>query len=110
MINKKGYSVGIPISDSGGIQTHDLQNFFLPRYQLLEKVLYDKKVTPVGFKPTTFRTFFFPDISYRKKSCMTNKKGYSASIPVSDSGGIQTHDLQNRNLTLYSTKLRDQNW
>ena len=24
----------------------------------------------------------------------------------SDSGGIQTHDLQNRNLTLYSAKLR----
>ena len=56
MIYKKGYSASIHISDSGGIQTHDLQNFFLPRYQLLEKVLYDKKVTPVGFKPTTFRT------------------------------------------------------
>ena len=26
----------------------------------------------------------------------------------SDPGGIQTHDLQNRNLTLYSAKLRDQ--
>ena len=26
----------------------------------------------------------------------------------SDPDGIQTHDLQNRNLTLYSTKLRDQ--
>ena len=25
----------------------------------------------------------------------------------SDLGGIQTHDLQNRNLTLYSAKLRD---
>ena len=25
-----------------------------------------------------------------------------------DPGGIQTHDLQNRNLTLYSAKLRDQ--
>ncbi len=24
-----------------------------------------------------------------------------------DSGGIQTHDLQNRNLTLYSAKLRN---
>ena len=56
MIYKKGYSASIPVSDSGGIQTHDLQNFFLSRYQLLEKVLYDKKVTPVGFKPTTFRT------------------------------------------------------
>ena len=27
---------------------------------------------------------------------------------LSDPGGIQTHDLQNRNLTLYSAKLRDQ--
>ena len=26
-----------------------------------------------------------------------------------DLGGIQTHDLQNRNLTLYSAKLRDHN-
>ena len=26
-----------------------------------------------------------------------------------DPGGIQTHDLQNRNLTLYSAKLRSQN-
>ena len=52
--------------------------------------------------------FFYPDISYRKKSRMIYKKGYSASIPISDSGGIQTHDLQNRNLTLYSAKLRSQ--
>ena len=27
----------------------------------------------------------------------------------SDPGGIQTHDLQNRNLTFYSAELRDQN-
>ena len=27
--------------------------------------------------------------------------------PHGDSGGIQTHDLQNRNLTLYSAKLRN---
>ena len=27
--------------------------------------------------------------------------------PPGDSGGIQTHDLQNRNLTLYSAKLRN---
>ena len=26
---------------------------------------------------------------------------------ASDPGGIQTHDLQNRNLTLYSAKLQD---
>ena len=30
---------------------------------------------------------------------------YEAFVGVSDSGGIQTHDLQNRNLTLYSAKL-----
>ena len=46
----------------------------------------------MGFKPMTFRTFFFPDISY-----------------YSDPDGIQTHDLQNRNLTLYSAKLRGHN-
>ena len=27
------------------------------------------------------------------------------AVVLSDSGGIQTHDLQNRNLTLYSAKL-----
>ena len=39
-----------------------------------------------------------------------NKKG-SALVDTSlcsDSGGIQTHDLQNRNLTLYSAKLPSQ--
>ena len=30
------------------------------------------------------------------------------NIKESDSGGIQTHDLQNRNLTLYSAKLPSQ--
>ena len=29
------------------------------------------------------------------------------AAPPGDSGGIQTHDLQNRNLTLYSAKLRN---
>ena len=29
------------------------------------------------------------------------------TAPPGDSGGIQTHDLQNRNLTLYSAKLRN---
>ena len=42
--------------DSGGIQTHDLQNFFFPdfRYKILFR--WRKNVIPVGFKPTTFRT------------------------------------------------------
>ena len=51
MIYKKGYSASIPVSDSGGIQTHDLQNFFLSRYQLLEKVLYDKQKRILGEYP-----------------------------------------------------------
>ena len=32
------------------------------------------------------------------------------SVPNGDPVGIQTQDLQNRNLTLYSAKLRDQMW
>ena len=37
-----------------------------------------------------------------------NKRGaVETTAPPGDSGGIQTHDLQNRNLTLYSAKLRD---
>ena len=34
-------------------------------------------------------------------------KRHASSYPFSDSVGIQTQDLQNRNLTLYSAKLRD---
>ena len=30
----------------------------------------------------------------------------SLVVPICDPGGIQTHDLQNRNLTLYSAKLQ----
>ena len=36
------------------------------------------------------------------KEQLTNLK----SAALGDPGGIQTHDLQNRNLTLYSAKLR----
>ena len=35
-------------------------------------------------------------------------RDYIAANDPSDPGGIQTHDLQNRNLTLYSAKLRNQ--
>ena len=39
---------------------------------------------------------------------LQNKKGaVETTAPPGDSGGIQTHDLQNRNLTLYSAKLRN---
>ncbi len=39
-----------------------------------------------------------------------NEKGASLSLrPLNgDPGGIQTHDLQNRNLTFYSAELRGQ--
>ena len=33
---------------------------------------------------------------------------YNALIIICDPGGTQTHDLQNRNLTFYSTELRSQ--
>ena len=60
----------------------------------------------MGFKPMTFRTFFFPDISYKKTPNSTLQ--YSGRT-FSDPDGIQTHDLQNRNLTLFSAKLRGHN-
>ena len=60
-------------------------------------------VIPVGFKPTTFRTFSRPSLSAQK----TKKVQLRQLHPLGDSGGIQTHDLQNRNLTLYSAKLRN---
>ena len=34
---------------------------------------------------------------------------FSFFCTTSDPGGIQTHDLQNRNLMLYSAKLQGQN-
>ena len=46
----------------------------------------------MGFKPMTFRTFFFPDISYKKTP--NSILQYSGRI-ISDPDGIQTHDLQN---------------
>ena len=60
-------------------------------------------VIPVGFKPTTFRTFSRPSLSALKIKEVQPRK----AAPPGDSGGIQTHDLQNRNLTLYSAKLRN---
>ena len=69
-----------PLGDSGGIQTHDLQNFF------------------------STKSFS----SKNKISAQKTKKVQLRQLhPLGDSGGIQTHDLQNRNLTLYSAKLRN---
>gem|GEM_PF-6636510 len=140
-----------PHSDSGGIQTHDLQNFFSTKsfcsknkkvqqtaetmaawvwqgchtllrtlqqssagcvgmagcHTLLIKEVQLRQlhplVIPVGFKPTTFRTFSRPSLSALKIKNVQPRK----AAPPGDSGGIQTHDLQNRNLTLYSAKLRN---
>ena len=60
-------------------------------------------VIPLGFKPKTFRTF--------SDLIRLNEKRESPfwELPFPrDPVGIQTQDLQNRNLTLYSAKLRDQ--
>ena len=38
---------------------------------------------------------------------MSHLADYQQDGSFGDPGGIQTHDLQNRNLTLYSAKLRD---
>ena len=39
---------------------------------------------------------------------LKNEKGaVETTAPPGDSGGIQTHELQNRKLTLYSAKLRN---
>ncbi len=57
-----------PLGDSGGIQTHDLQNFFSTKSFCSKNKISTHKtkkvqlrqlhplVIPVGFKPTTFRT------------------------------------------------------
>ena len=75
-------------------------------------ILVGTQVIPVGFKPTTFRTFSFPISDTKKRVqtyllCLYSFGKCDSSGNTSDSGGIQTHDLQNRNLTLYSAKLRN---
>ena len=56
MINKKGYSASIPKVTPVGFKPTTFRTFFYPDISYWKKFLYDKKVTPVGFKPTTFRT------------------------------------------------------
>jgi len=92
--NKRGaVETTAPPGDSGGIQTHDLQNFFSTKsfcsknkkvqqtaetmaawvwqgcHTLLTKEVQLRQlhplVIPVGFKPTTFRTFSRPSLSAR---------------------------------------------
>ncbi len=131
--NKRGaVETTAPPGDSGGIQTHDLQNFFStksfcsknkkvqqtaetkaawvygrmpypPNKRGAAETAAPPLVIPVGFKPTTFRTFSRPSLSALKIKEVQPRK----AAPPGDSGGIQTHDLQNRNLTLYSAKLRN---
>ena len=43
-------------SDPAGIQTLDLQNFFLSRNSDIKSSIYFLEVIPQGFKPWTFRT------------------------------------------------------
>ena len=59
-------------------------------------------VIPLGFKPKTFRTF--SDLIRLNEK---REKPFWALPFPRDPVGIQTQDLQNRNLTLYSAKLRD---
>ena len=46
--------------------------------------------------------------SHTMKNTQGVPVGRGQTAPESDPVGIQTQDLQNRNLTLYSAKLRDQ--
>ena len=71
--NEKGaVETTAPPGDSGGIQTHDLQNFFSTKSfcSKIKKVQLRQLhplVIPVGFKPTTFRTFSRPSLSASKR-------------------------------------------
>ncbi len=62
------------------------------------------------FKPNVFAIL---SVIYKKLKRFQRIKGKLFSLEpfknVRDPVGIQTQDLQNRNLTLYSAKLRDQN-
>ena len=99
-----------PLSDSGGIQTHDLQNFFSTKsfcsknkkvqLRQLNLILYAAEagdlryekgavettaplVIPVGFKPTTFRTFSRPSLYALKiKKVQPQKDAPKKVIPV----------------------------
>ena len=64
-------------------------------------------VTSLGFNPKTFRTFFWPHSAKCHQKIVTFCDSFGESFFLfCDSVGIQTQDLQNRNLTLYSAKLR----
>ena len=94
--------------DPVGIQTQDLQNFFWPhsaKWKKGEAVCGHSPFLrdPVGIQPQDLQDFFWPHLAKWKKESPFVGTPLSFSDPV----GIQTQDLQNRNLTLYSAKLRD---
>ena len=53
--------------------------------------------------PQDLQNFFWPRSAKKENAPCPKWQGVLACDPV----GIQTQDLQNRNLTLYSAKLRD---
>ncbi|WP_302813735.1 hypothetical protein, partial [Leyella stercorea] len=78
-----------PPGDSGGIQTHDLQNFFSTK-SLCSK---NKKVQQTA---ETMAAWVWQGCH----TLLTKEVQLRQLHPHGDSGGIQTHDLQN----FFSTK------
>ena len=52
--------------------------------------------------------FYFENFAFCEKFHKDRNPQMNQGFRNCDPGGIQTHDLQNRNLTFYSAELRDQ--
>ncbi len=71
-----------------------MQNYYFLCVQIFVSINYPSGFIPKKQKRMTFLSHSLPIFRIITKVC--------------DSAGTQTQDLQNRNLTLYSTKLRSQ--
>jgi len=88
--NKRGaVETTAPPGDSGGIQTHDLQNFFSTKsFCSKNKKVQQTAETMAAWVWQGCHTLLIKEVQLRQLH------------PPGDSGGIQTHDLQN----FFSTK------
>ena len=85
---------------------HNLLSVGVPRFERGTPCSQSRCANRTALHPETFKrhkgTHY---ISICKPSPQENPLGGGGARGGCDPGGIQTHDLQNRNLTLYSAKL-----
>ena len=91
-----------------------LRNISEKRLQINNKFVSLQRESKINSKIRNYKRYIID-----KMSNLIKPEGYKALLDMRqtemgkffpDKAKVQTHDLQNRNLTLYSTKLRDQKW